>query len=186
MSGIKKGTAPKRRKVTRTKPPGERSGGTVRILFAMPAAVKRIVKPFVARFAALLPPWLIQLTVQFDSSPPPLSDAIQNAGARRALAFTAYQPEYRDAVISVGPAFLDLEPWEQARIVRHEILHVSVAPLEAEAQAVLDWAVPKGGKGDGPGQRTRREFERRLHEALEGVVADLTEVYDDASDEWGQ
>jgi hypothetical protein len=122
----------------------------------VPAEVRAIVEPYVARYLHLLPAWLTELRVAWDAED-------GNAGMK-----TNVCEEYRNGWLGICPKFLDGEEHWRHDTVVHEFVHFSVNPLYHLALRLIDHL-----DGQEKLQRHAKEDARRV---LEGVTVDLTEA----------
>lgn len=119
--------------------------------------VRAMIEPVLSQCFALVPGWVEELTVYYDSDPQ-TPDAI---AACRIL------PEYRRVAVRVFPRWFNCGPAERLETLQHEILHIAVHPMKNALDDLLDtWTdAPEPVKVWG------REVFRR---AMESAVCDLS------------
>lgn len=101
---------------------------TARIRFAqsMPSEVRAALGGLLGKWAGLVPTWCHELNVRWNDR-----DADEGA-----LSVTVYH-EYRNADLDVHANFLTNAEHREEQLV-HELMHLSLAPLTAVAEAMRD------------------------------------------------
>lgn len=133
----------------------------VRIIWgeAVPELVREGVEEHVTRYAVLLPAWCVELRVLWEGSETP------NAATMNTF------PEYRFAQLVLRPGMATGDAETRRRDIRHELLHVALAPTR---HLVFDLLEAFNAEEDHPViHRTFRELARM---ANEGAVQDLAEA----------
>lgn len=92
---------------------------------SLPADLRAIVEPHLMRWADLAPAWCHEVCVRWD-------DDDTEAAIRVDVSY-----EYRNADLYVLANFLS-KPTERDQHIVHELMHLSLAPLTAVAEAMRD------------------------------------------------
>lgn len=129
---------------------------------SVPAEVRAAAEPMLGRWLWVLPPWLYELTVNWDEP--------QKGEAPGSAAVTEATEEYRFGAVSLRPEWLMETPAQRERHLLHELVHMLFARTDAAHLRCLHYV-----------RRTSRkvvheELEESARLALEGAVSDLTEV----------
>ncbi len=108
-------------------PPDRLKKGTIPITWDgnLPPEIKAAVAPVLTAYAPMLPPRLEDLRVRYDSD----RDACM-----------ATQVDYRNRWVRliVTGHWLNESPQQREEAVRHEIVHMLLAPLQAAVQRIVD------------------------------------------------
>jgi hypothetical protein len=125
---------------------------SVLVTFDVPDEVRESVEAHVMSNLDVLPNWIVQLHVIFDKE----------------ISIAEIRPlsEYRRALLSFGPGWLEATVSYRRRTIVHEFMHVQLAPLHRYAARVIDIA----GKGN---DALDLELREQLRIALEQTTSDL-------------
>ena len=116
-------------------------------------AVRRVVMPHVKKWLSLAPSWCHVLYVRYDSDCEHVATMIG-------------KPQYREAMLTVGPILMEEMPESDIeKVVVHELLHMHQEEARDVFLEALEF-VPEGP--------FRETFRGRYHYANEGAVCDLT------------
>ena len=118
----------------------------------VPEEVRASVEPYIRRWEHLAPTWIHDLRVAWD----PKGDG----------ASMSTHHEYRYARIEVTGKFLDMPAYERDDAVRHEFLHIPLAPLTNWTKDLIE----RLAKDD---ERLRDWLHSEWRERLEAAVVDL-------------
>lgn len=123
---------------------------------SLPPEIEAEVRPLVDRYAYLIPGWMRELTVRYAVDTPDGSY----------VADINIQPEYRQATLRLVPKWRDCDAAFKEQTIIHELIHLSLAPMDAWTQTLITKTVPDEGLRD-----TLSEDWRRAHE---GATEDLS------------
>ncbi len=119
----------------------------------MPPEIRRAVLPLLRKHRAIVPAWCRQITVTY----------AQN-GDDGAIATCQPSVRYRHAFVNIAPPFLSETPANRERVVVHELVHITLAPLADYAAQII----ARVGEA-----ALREHMEAELAERDESVTQDL-------------
>lgn len=126
----------------------------IRYLPGIPPEVATVLEPIIERWKFLLPTWCQDLRIEWK---PDLDGDI---------AETSIHYANRWAVIRVAAPWLDGEPADRETVIIHEMIHVTMEPLQRAAFTTVDTLTEK----DSPAYRLA---ERQIRDGTEAVAEDL-------------
>lgn len=117
----------------------------------VPKELRDAATPLLHKYAHVLPGWVRLLEVTFDHE---MTDDFAQVES---------EPSYQRVKLVFGGAWLDCDQEKRDWMVRHELAHTVLSPLEPVFESFL-LALPK---------RLRPVFEKQYEEALEASVSGL-------------
>lgn len=132
---------------------------TVRYYPDVPAEIIEAVRPILDRWSHLAPAWCHDLRVCYSS---------ESAGTT--LCSIGISPEYRNAALTVYPAWLTEDPEKREAAIRHELIHIALEPTVAFVSDALKRLLPKD-------ERLREWLRDKWRQAFEGSVCDLEAAF---------
>lgn len=123
-----------------------------------PPEVRAAVEPHLHRWLGVVPRWCHEIIVRWN---PDCTDSSMRCDVR---------PQYRDTVLEVCPAWLDMEEASRENAVVHELAHILVGPLMNFARETI-----RDVSDDGTALRA--VLDRQCTNAFEGVVEDAARAF---------
>lgn len=117
----------------------------------LPPQISKVVAPIIAKHKGLLPTWCH--TVHLVMTNEPCRAACES------------KPEYRGAQIQIGPLFMNDPDEERENTIVHELIHVTLSPLDQLAYSLA----PQPGVNQEASDMACEAIRR----ALEGCVSDF-------------
>jgi hypothetical protein len=125
----------------------------------VPPEIAAAAVPVIAAHRYLIPGWVHELYVVYDGA------AAAEPGGHP-IATMALSPEYRQATLTLCGLWLLRNQRERTDVVRHELLHLALEPMNRLAGRAID-AAPEA---------VRQVLIEQWRLVLEGAVSDLTEA----------
>lgn len=117
-----------------------------------PNEIRTAVEPLIRRWEHLLPTWVHFVMVAYDQA---------DSGSMTNRTY----PEYRFAKLWVNAGWLTCTPEERSDLVRHEFLHLPIAPLFHLGHDLIDTLVQD--------EACRKTLHEQWRVAHEGAITDL-------------
>lgn len=126
----------------------------------VPPEVAAAALPLLEAHRALIPAWVTELYVVYDGAGP------EGASGGHPIATMAMNPEYRQATLTLCGLWLLRNTRERTEVVRHELLHLALEPMNRLYRAAVA-AAP---------EPARDVLTEQWRVVWEGAVSDLTEM----------
>lgn len=127
----------------------------------IPPEMLAAIKPYVERFAWMLPPWMQYIRVRYE-----------DADGEGTAISTVCNHEYRWGDVTFYACWLEVDDEEREVDVMHDFLHLSTNPIHDHARNTIKALM-------GEGELAEKFFaveEERLRELHEGMVQDLAHL----------
>jgi hypothetical protein len=102
----------------------------IMVRWNVPDEIKLDIKHNVAYLIHLIPGWVNELTVTFDSQP--------SHEHRTTTAYIECDYKYRRVCLTILPTWINLEPAQRKRTLIHEAVHILTAPLQEFFHNTMD------------------------------------------------
>lgn len=123
----------------------------------LPLDVRAVVEPLVGRWARVLPREFQQLAVLWEKAP---DDRVVGASGA--------DPQYRQGRVEITEYFMSQTPLERERTVLHELFHITLHPLKAQLEGLIN-----DHFDDAVGDPYMLRFSRAYSDTEESVIQSL-------------